>query len=81
MIILIVTLKDKLIANIVAWTHSCFWGGAILLLQFWIDFLVYYVHLYFMLHILSIYLIINSFNLSSRITLDCALPARMIWAL
>ena len=32
MVVLFVTLKDKLIANIVAWTHSCFRVSAILLL-------------------------------------------------
>lgn len=59
MIILIVTLKNKLITNIVAWTHSGFRVGAILLLQFWIDLLVYYRYFYFMLHILF-YLYNNS---------------------
>ena len=67
MIILIVTLKNKLITNVVAWTHSCFWVGAILLLQFRIDLLVYYCYFYFMLHILFSYfylLYLNTFTIS-----------------
>ena len=48
MVVFIVTLKNKLITNVVAWTHSCFGVGAILLLQFRIDLLVYYRYFYFM---------------------------------
>ena len=71
MVVLFVTLKDKLVPHIVAGAHARTRVGTILLLQLWIEFLVNHGHLYFVLHINSIYQIneiyssLNAFSFHS----------------
>ena len=50
MVSLFVSLKNELIANVIAWTHTCVGISAVFLLQFGIKFLVYYRNFNFMFH-------------------------------
>lgn len=54
MVILFVTLKNELVANVIAWTHTSLWVGTVFLLQFGIEFLVYHRNLNLMFHLVLI---------------------------